>query len=185
MNLDDLNKKQEYSDGKYSVYSFSKGDKNFKKLICEQESICILPFDVNENSQIKNVYLAKYQDHLNNDFGFTCISKTFNRNDHDSYFEAVEQSLINELGLKQVDVNDIYFLGKVKHGIPFSKEYKCYAINLSNYSDDSRGYLPTGFQPNSHIESIEKVRFTRFLKGDVSDSLALSCAMLLLSYISE
>lgn len=187
MNLSDLdfNKKQEYSDGKYSVYSFSKGDKNFKKIVCDQESICIIPFDLNEHEQIKNIYLAKYKDHLTGEIEYTCISDTFNKNEHDSYFEAVERCLEDDFGLKNIDVNDTYFLGKIKHGVPFSKEYRCYAVNLNNYSQNPSGYVAAGLNPNPQIVSMEKVRFNRILKGDISDSLALSCAMLLLSYFSE
>lgn len=181
----DFSKKQEYTDGKYSIYSFSKDNQNFKKIVCDLESVCIIPFDLNEHDQIKNIYLTKYKDHLSDSLEFTCISDTFNKNEHDSYFEAMEQCLSDQLGLSNIDVNSTYFLGSVKHGVPFSKEYRCYAVNLTNYGHSPSGFIPSGLKPNSHFESIEKVRFNRILKGEVCDSLALSCAMLLLSYFSE
>jgi len=180
-----FDKKQEYTDGKYSMYSFSSNGGNFRRLACSEESICILPFDLNEHDQVKNIYLAKYKDHLLGGVDFTCITDTFDKNKFDSYYNAVEDCAHNELGLSDTDINDIYFLGKVKHGVPFSKEYRCYGINLSNYMKDPSGFSVAGFNPNTNVQSIEKVRFNRLLKGEVSDSIALSCSLLLLSYFSE
>lgn len=183
-NNSNLSKIQDYTDGKYSVYTFSGDNRRAKRLVCESESICILPFDLNEHNQIKHLYVAKYQDYLSNGVGFTCITDTLNKDEFDSYYDAVDSCLKNEMGLNQVDVNDVYFLGKVQHSLPFSKEFRCYGINLSKYAGPE-GFIISGINPNAHIVSIEKIRFNRLLKGEVADSLALSCAMLLLSYLSE
>lgn len=181
----EIQKNQEYTDGKYSVYSFSnKNGAAAKRIACSQESICILPFDVNEHGQIKNVYLSKYTDYLSDKNSVGCITDSINQDEFDTYFDAVNACIKNELGLSQVEVDDVYFLGKVNHGIPFSKEYKCYGLNLSRFSDPS-DFVVSGLNPNPHINSIEKVRFTRVLNGEISDSLALSCSLLLLSYLDS
>lgn len=180
-----FDKKEEYNDGKYSMYSFSGNNGKFRRLACSEESICVLPFDLNERGQIKNIYLAKYMDHLLGGVGFTCITDTFNKDQFDSYYNAVESCLADEMGLNDIHVNDTYLLGTVRHGVPFSKEYKCYGVNLTNHMEDPSGYTPIGLNPNQNIRSIEKVRFTRLLNGDIQDSLALSCSLLLISYFSD
>jgi hypothetical protein len=181
----DLNKKQEYSDGKYSVYTFSGDSGNFKRLACQQESICLLPFDLNEHGQIRNIYLSKYKDHLLGGTGLTCVTDTFDKNEYDSHYSAIEDCVKNELGISEVNVNSSFYLGKVRHGIPFSKEYRCYGINLSEYMPEPVGFTATGVKPNPRFDSIEKVKFNRILKGEIADSLVLSCSILLLSYFSE
>lgn len=185
MTLSNFNKKEEYNDGKYKVYSFSGEKGNFRRLSCSSESICILPFDVNENNQITNVYLSRYKDHLTGKDEYTCMTKTFNPLNADSYFDLVENCVADELGLKEFELDDAFLLGKVKHGVPFSKEYRCYGINLSNYMQDPSGYVVKGAVPNPKMDSIDRIKFNRILKGEVNDTLALSCAMLLISYISE
>ena len=64
MNKEHVIEKEEYLDGKYKVISV-KGEKgDFKRAIALNDSICILPFDMNENGQIKNVYLHGFHDHV-------------------------------------------------------------------------------------------------------------------------
>ena len=185
MNLSDHNKLQEYTDDKYSVYSFQQGDgSKVRRITCAGESICILPFDLNEHRQVKHVYLAKHDDYITGKPIVTCISDTLNQDEHDTYLEAVSSCLKNEMGLTQIDVDDIYFLGKLHHSLPFSKEFRCFGVNLSKFID-SGDFAIAGFKPNPHVASIEKVRLNRLVKGEVTDSLALSCALLLLSYLSE
>ena len=182
-----LSKKDDYTDGKYSVHSFSSTDAKFKRIVCKSESICIIPFDLNDKGEIRNVYLAKYKDHLNNQTSLTCIFDSFDRDQFDSYFESVEDCLEKEIGFKDVDINDIYYLGKVNHSIPFSKEFRCYAVDLSKYSDDPAGYSskPVDLYTVARGRMIEKVKFTKVLKGDIPDSLVLSASLLLLSQFSE
>lgn len=180
------NRKHEYSDDKFSVVSFSSDKGKFKRIAAKDTSICILPFDTNEQGQIRNVYLFKYKDYLSDSDETRCITETVDPNVTDSYFEAVLSCLTREAGISGVEVDHVFYLGKVKHTIPFSKEYLCCAVNISDKMDQD-GNLATlpGVEPASHFHSIEKVRFTRLLKGEVCDSLALACSTLLLSYLSE
>jgi hypothetical protein len=189
MNLGDLqfNKKQEYSDGKYSIFSFSGEKGKFRRLVCEQESICIFPFDLNENNQIRNVYVSKYHDYHTNSPETRCITKTFDSNRFESHYEALCDYLKQEFGIDNLELNDVYYLGKVKHTVPFSKEYRCYGINLSSISDSPEGFnlsLPQS-ELNNKLHSIEKIKFNRVISGEVNDSLSLSCALLLLSYLND
>lgn len=189
MNLGDLqfNKKQEYSDGKYSVFSFSGEKGKFRRISCEQESICIFPFDLNENNQIRNIYVSKYHDYLSNSPETRCITKTFDPNRFESHYEALCDYLKKELGITDIELNDVYYLGKVKHTVPFSKEYRCYGINLSGLSDSPEGFATKLSQSelDTKLHSIERIKFNRLFSGDVTDSLSLSCAMLLLSYLND
>jgi len=182
-----LSRKEDYSDGKYSVHSFLGDGGAFKRITCDQESICVIPFDTDESGKIRNVYLAKHQDHLTDGHMLTCINDSFDRDEFDSYYDAVESCLKNEAGLSEVDVNDVYYLGKIQHTLPFSKEYRCYAVDLSNSSPDPTGFSfkPQDFSTAARVRSLEKVRFNRVAKGEVPDTLTLSCCLLLLSYLSE
>jgi hypothetical protein len=172
-----LDKREEFSDGKYSVHTFLDQDKKFRRLSCDSESICILPFELNESNQIKNVYLLKYDDYLLGGSKFTCVTDTFNKDKYDSHFLAVEDCLNEKMEISNIDINDCYFLGTVSHGLPFSKEYRCYAVNIT--SDISKP------GSSSFFSDIEKIRFNRVINGNFPDSLILSCSLLLLSYFSE
>jgi hypothetical protein len=182
-----FNKKQEYSDGKYSIFSFSGEKGKFRRLVCNQESICIFPFDANENNQIKNVFVSKYHDYHTNSPETCCITRTFDENKFESHYDALCEILKEEIGVDSVELDDIYYLGKVKHTIPFSKEYRCYGVNLSKYSDSPGGFsisLPQS-ENDSRLKSVERIKFNRVLNGEITDSLSLSCAMLLLSYLND
>lgn len=189
MNLGNIpfNKKKEYSDGKYSIFSFSGEKGKFRRLSCEKAGLCVFPFDLNENDQVKNVYLKKYHDYLTNSPETKCLTKTFDPNQFDSHYEALCDMLKSELGIDRVDVNDVYYLGKVKHTAPYSHEYRCYGVNLSKHTED-----PSGFKVNvpqteldNRLHTIDRVKFNRIVSGEVCDSLSLSCAMLLLSYLND
>ena len=180
------NKKQEYSDDKFSILNFSNDKGKFKRIEAKDESLCILPFDTNEQGQIKNVYLFKYKDYLSDSDESRCITETLDPNTSDSYYEAVVSCLNREAGISEMDVDQVFYLGKVKHTVPFTKSYRCYAVNISDHLNQE-GNLATlpGVEPSQHFHSVEKVRFNRLLKGEVCDSLALACSALLLSYLSE
>lgn len=181
-----LDKKQEYTDDKFEVLSFY-GDKGkFKRISSKEKSICILPFDTNDQGQIRNVFLFKYKDYLSDAEESRCITETYDPNVSDSSFEIVLSCLNREAGITAVDVDHVLYLGKIKHTIPFTKEYSCFAVNISDKldQDGNLAKLP-GVEPANHFHSVEKVRFTRLLKGEVCDSLALACSTLLLSYLSE
>lgn len=181
MNQNNLqfNQKEEFSDGKYSIHSFSNLDKTFRRISCKEESICIIPFELNETNQITSVYLLKYTDYLLNGEKFTCLTKTFNQNKFDSYFLAVEDYLHQKLGISELEVNDLYLLGKVTHGLPFSKEYKCYGVNVTNFISASTLSL------SDPLNSVQRIKFTKVINGDISDSLVLSSSLLLLSYFLD
>lgn len=182
MNKEHVIEKEEYLDGKYKVISVEGEKGDFKRAIALNDSICILPFDMNENGQIKNVYLHGFHDHVLNRPNKKCITRTLHPDDFDTYHDSLISCISDELGVEKVDPNDIYYLGNVQHGAPFHKTYKTYAINLNQYSDE-----PTGFSysnPNAK-HALDKVRLSRVVNGEVSDSLVLSCTLLLLSYISE
>jgi hypothetical protein len=185
MKPDTFNSKEEYADDSYKVLNFSGEKGEFKRISCSKEAICLLPFDLNENGQIKNVYLAKYYDYLLTDENHRCLTATLKPDEFETYHESLIQCIEDELGLNEVEVDDLYYLGQVRHTVPFTKTYKCYAINLNNYSEDPSGFMPKLANPESRMHSVDKVRFSRVINGEILDSLTLSCAILLLSYIQE
>jgi hypothetical protein len=189
MNLNNLkfDKKQEYSDGKYSIFSFSGEKGKFKRLSCDSTSICVIPFNTNDNNQVKNVFLAKYQDYLSNSLELRCISDTVDLDKFDSYYSALLDCVKHELNLENIDVNDIYYLGKIKHTVPFSKEYRCYGVNISSFSDTSSNFTPTlnSSELDNRLHTLETVKFSRVLSGEICDSLTLSASLLLLSYLND
>lgn len=180
-----VNKNEEYSDGKYSVLNFTKDTSKFTRIVCNQESICLIPFDVNEHNQIKNIYLAKYHDYVTDAESHKCVTGSLKPDEFSTFHESLVNCIDDELGLTDVDVNDLFYLGTVKHGVPFNKSYKCYAVNVTNYSDDVSGFTPMITNPESRLHKIDKVRFNRLANGEINDSLALSGTLLLLSYLSE
>lgn len=171
-----LDKKEEFSDGKYSMYTFSDSTKKYRRLACDHESICLLPFELNESGYIRNLFLQKYDDYLLGGSKFTCITNTFDKDYYDSHFLAVEDCCKDLFGIADINVNDAYFLGTVSHGIPFSKDYRCYAVNITPFLSEGH---------KVHLSEIEKVKFSKVLNGSFPDSLVLSCSLLLLSYFSE
>jgi len=178
---------QEYTDGKYSIVNLSGEKGTFKRITSADEGICIVPFDTNPSGQVKNLYLCKYQDYLSNSNERRCLTCTFDKNKFDSYYDAVLSCIKDELGIDSVPVNEIFYLGKIKHTHPFTKNYSCFAINLTNYSDEIQGFSPnlSHDQLDKKPHTIEKVKFSRIVKGEISDSLALACSTLLLSYLQD
>lgn len=179
----DFKSSETFGDGKYKVLNISHGDTNLRRVVCETDSICIIPFDTN-GRQIKNVYLAKYMDYLTDQKGHTCVSMECKSNP-DSEWEEISSIIKNELAL-DADVNDVFFLGKIQHNLPFTKSYKCYGLNLDKYSKDLNGFTLdiSDDEKESKLYQLDKIRFTRVLNGDIEDSLTLSAALLLISYMS-
>jgi hypothetical protein len=173
---------EEYQDGKYRVFSLSDGNSNLRRVVCDKEGICLIPFDT-DGGKIKNVYLAKYMDYLSNEQGHTCITSDF-KDESDTIFEELDNIINGELGVS-ADVNDMYLLGNIKHNLPFSKTYKCYGLNLDNHSKDLNGFKLdlSDDELDKKLYSLDKVKLTRVLKGDIEDSLCMSAALLLISYI--
>lgn len=176
--------KEEYQDGKYKVLSLSDGTHNLRRIVCESDGICIIPFDVNNNNKIKNIYLAKYLDYLNNEYEYTCIC-TEAKGDNDSEFDEISEYINSELGIKP-NINDLYYLGSIKHQLPFSKKYKCYGLDLTNHAKDPSGFTISisDSEKENKLYTLEKIRFNRVLNGDISDSLCLSATLLLISILN-
>jgi hypothetical protein len=185
MKIDQFNPNEEYSDDKFKIINFTGEKGNFKRISCLKEAICLLPFDLNENDQIKNAYLSKYHDYVLNGQSNKCITATLEPDEFDTYHESLTTCIDNELGLSDVDIDDIFYLGQIQHTVPFTKTYKCYAINLTKYSEDPSGFTPRILNPDDRLHTIDKVRFSRIMNGEISDSLVLACSLLLLSYIQE
>lgn len=180
--INKIENEEVYSDGKYKFLKIHKNGSQVNRITCESDGICILPFDTN-NGKIKNLYLSKYSDYLTGEDSYTCINND-SRDDFSTQYEDIEDLIKVELGV-DISIDDLYFLGNIKHGIPFSKSYKCYGLNLDNYSDDLNGFSPkiSKDEIESKPYSLSKVRFNRILNGDVDDSLCLSSTMLLISYL--
>lgn len=175
---------EQYQDGKYRFLSMSNGESNLRRVVCDTDGIILIPFDTSGDN-IRNVYLAKYLDYLTNEQGYTCITAEDNPST-DSDFEELHEIINVELGI-DADVNDIYFLGSIKHNLPFSKNYKCYALNLDNYAKDLNGFtldLPDT-EKDKKLYSLHKIKVTRILKGDVDDSITLAAILLLTSYLDD
>jgi len=174
--------KEEYQDGKYRVVSMSNGKSNLRRVVCDVDGICLIPFDT-QGDKVKNVYLARYVDYLSNDQGHTCITSDFKENT-DTMFEELHELVNGELGV-DADVNDLYFLGNIKHNLPFSKTYKCYGLNLDNHSKDLNGFSIdlSDDEKDKKLYILDKIKLTRVLRGDIEDSLAMSAALLLISYV--
>lgn len=185
MKINEITPVKVYSDDKFTILDFTGDKAKFKRITSAKEAICLLPFDVNENDQIKNVYLAKYHDYVLNGESNRCITATLEPDEFDTYHESLTDCIDHELGLANIEVDDIFYLGQVQHTVPFTKTYKCYAVNLTKYSEDPTGFTPKILNSEDRLHSVDKVRFSRIMKGEISDSLVLSCSLLLLSYISE
>ena len=185
MKTDQFDSKEEYIDDKFKVISFTGNNGNFKRISSEKEAICLLPFDVNENDQIKNIYLSKYHDYVLNEVTHKCITSTLEPDEFDTYHESLSKCIDHELGIDDVDIDDIFYLGQIQHTIPFTKTYKCYAINLTSHGEEPSGFMPKILDPEARLHSINRVRFSRIMKGEICDTLTLSCSLLLLSYLSE
>lgn len=184
MTNNEFKNSEQYSDGKYRILKISDGVRDLRRITCETEGICLIPFDTSDG-KIKNVYLAKQVDYLRNENSHSCICLD-SSGSHGSDFEEVESICKNELNI-DCDVNDVYYLGKIKHQFPFTKSYKCYAINLDNHTKDLNGFvlnIPKSEEEN-RIYALDKVRFNRILNGEVEDSLCLSSATLLISYLNS
>jgi hypothetical protein len=175
---------EKYSDGKYRILDITNGDVNLRRVICETEGICLIPFDTSDG-KIKNIYLARYLDYLDGDHGHTCISHE-STGEYSSNFDEISAICKNDLNI-DCDVNDVYYLGKIQHKLPFTKSYKCYGLNLDQYSKDVSGFnldLPKS-DLEKRLYTLDKIRITRVLNGEIEDSLSMSAALLLISYINS
>lgn len=172
---DQIPNEEVFDDGKYRIVKFKNGEHDHRKLVCNTDSICVLPFDTKDGN-INSVYLNKSNDYLSGDEFSSCIVNDTNYN-NDSEFSEVCSVIEKSLGLNEVDVNDLFYIGKVKHNMPFYKNYRCYGVNLDNYISNIN-------ESGLKDKGIEKIKFNKVINsGEVHDSLCLSSALLLLSYL--
>tara|TARA_B100000497_G_scaffold115895_1_gene139833 strand:- start:548 stop:1072 length:525 start_codon:yes stop_codon:yes gene_type:complete len=173
--MNDLTKDEIFNDGKYKVVSIKGDNVDHRKLVCETDSICILPFDTKDGN-IDSTYLVSSSDYLNGDTFNSCITSDTKYNT-DAQFSEVCKIITDTIGISNIDVEDLYYIGKVKHNMPFYKSYRCYAFSLDNYIDKiDESKLKDG--------GIDKVKFNNIVNsGSLHDSLCLSCSLLLLSYL--
>ena len=170
-----MNSNEIFNDGKYKIVRFNDDAVDHRKITCNTDTVCVLPFDT-KNGNISSVYLQRLTDYLNNDEFKSCINVDTKYNDN-SEFSGVSKIISDKLGLTNIDVEDLFFIGKVKHNVPFSKSYRCYAINLDNYISNIN-------EADLESNNIEKVKFNTVVNsGELHDSICLSCSLLLLSYL--
>lgn len=164
-----------FNDGKYRIIRFSDDKSDHRKIVCNTDTVCVLPFDTKDGN-ISSVYLENLTDYLSNNEFRSCITVDTKYNS-DSQFSEVSKIISDKLGITDINVEDLFFIGKVKHNIPFNKAYRCYAINLDNYINNIDFY-------NLESNKIEKVKFNTVVNsGELHDSICLSCSLLLLSYL--
>jgi hypothetical protein len=170
-----LSQEELFNDGKYKMLAVTNGEKHHRKLSCKTDGVCIIPFEVSGDN-ISKVYLSKSTDYSSaHDFN-TCITFESTHNEG-SEFAEVSKGITDALGLEDVQINTVFFLGKIKHNFPFSKSYRCYGIKMDRYIQHADGF-------NLENEKIEKVDFNKVVSsGDVHDSLCLSASLLLISYL--
>lgn len=176
---------EKFTDDKYKFHEISNGSKNLRRITCDSDSICIIPFDTRDG-KISNIYLAGFVDFLNEKEGHTCISVDCKKEGYSSQFEEVSDIIKNELNIN-IDVDDLYFLGNINHNLPFTKKYKCYGVNLDDYANSMDGFkldIPDA-ERQTRLYSLDKIRFSRVINGDISDSICLSASLLLSAYINN
>lgn len=175
-----------YDDDNFELFSIDSGNTKLQRGRSKSESVCILPFDINDSNQVKNVYLLKCNDFIGDESVYSCLTEDINNNlDGDSY-DTFKRCVHKDLAIKTPNIDSCYYLGKISHTIPFSKSYYCYGLCLNNYIKSPDGFKPDlpKEEVNGNYYTIEKTRFSRAIKGEVSDSLVLASCMLLISYIS-
>jgi hypothetical protein len=182
----EYNKSNLYNDDNFELHSISVGDLNIQRSKDKSDSICVLMFDLNESGKIINLYLLKQMDYINDGTCLSCLIEDINHNIDDDSFDTFKRCIDKDLAIKNVNVDSCYYLGKINHNVPFSKTYSCYGLCLNDYIKSPEGFKLD--MPESEIDgktySIEKMKFSRAIKGECSDSLVLSSCMLLISYIS-
>jgi len=170
-----LNNEEVFNDGKYRVVNVKGENFDHRKVVCNTDSICIIPFITVDNN-IGNVYLTKVSDYVSGDSFNSCIVNDTKYN-NDSEFSEVTSIIADKLGVTDINVEDLFFIGKVKHNMPFYKGYRCYGMNLDNYTDQLNSI-------NLEEKGLEKVKFNTVVNsGQLHDSLCLSASLLLLSYL--
>lgn len=174
---------EQFADNKYKFHELTNGDKNLRRITCDTDSICLIPFDT-RSDKISHIYLARFTDFLNEKEGHTCITVDCKKEGYGSNFEEVSDIIKNELNI-DVELDDLYYLGDIDHNLPFSKKHKCYGIKLDDYSKDMNGFKLdiSDDERKTKLYSLDKIKFSRVANGDINDSLCLSATLLLTAYI--
>jgi hypothetical protein len=176
-----------YNDDSFELVSINAGDDTLKKGRCKSEAVCILPFDLSEQNKIKDLYLLKQEDFFNKNVIRTCLTEDINDSIDDDSFDTFKRCIHKDLAIKNFNnIDSCYYLGKISHTDPIVKDYYCYGICLNDYIKGPNGFtpdLPTE-EVNGKYYTLDKIRFSKAIKGEVNDSLVLSSCMLLISYIS-
>jgi len=115
---------EKYSDGKYSFYEISDGSNAHRRINCETEGVCLLPFDLNDHGQIHHVYLQKYLDYFNGAQEYCCVHQDIDPEQDHSHYDALLRACEKEFAMNDIEVDNIFYLGKVSHTVPFSKTYR-------------------------------------------------------------
>ena len=180
------NKSNLYDDNNFELFSIEVGDSKIQRSRDKSDAICLLMFDINDDGKISNLYLLKQIDYLNDDKYLSCLVEDINTNIDDDSFDTLKRCISKDLAIKNLNVDSCYYLGKIDHNVPFLKTYSCYGLCLNDYIKSPDGFkldMPEA-EINGKTYSIEKMKFSRAIKGECSDSLVLSSCMLLISYIS-
>lgn len=188
MKITDFTKTGKYEDDDLEIFDVTANNQTLARGRHKRDTICVIPFDVNQQGQISGIYLAKHYDFNNNTNGYSCVTEDYDSSTDTDSYDTFIRSLNKDLGLSDVAVSDeaCYYLGKICHSIPHHKTYHCYAIDVTKLSTNPKGFSPKIPQEelDSKLYSIEKVKFNRVIKGEVNDSLALAGTLLLISYLS-
>ena len=165
-----------FNDGKYKMLAVSSGEAHHRKLSCKTDGVCIIPFETS-NDQISKVYLQDSTDYVSEQTFNTAI--TFeSTHSEGSEFVEVSKGIEDSLGIKDIDINSVFFLGKIKHNFPFKKSYRCYGVKMDSHSSESDGFKL------DESKKIVKVNFNKVIgNGEVHDSLCLAGSLLLISYL--
>ena len=174
------------NDDNLEINWISDGENGFQRSVDSKQAVSILLFDLTDNMKINNIYLLKQQDYSNGESCKSCLIEDVNSNVDDDAYDTFLRCVEKDLDIKDPNIDSCYYLGKINHNIPFKKTYSCYALCLNDYIKS-----PDGFKldiPEEVIDgkkySLEKMKFSRVIKGECQDSLVLSSCMLLLSYLS-
>ena len=117
-----------YDDDNFELFAIDSNDFKLQRGRSKLDSVCILPFDINESNQVKNIYLLKQQDFINKDSAYCCLTEDINYGiDGDSY-DTFKRCINKDLAIKSPNIDSCYYLGKISHTVPFSKSYYCYGL---------------------------------------------------------
>ena len=188
MKITDYTKTSKYDDEDVEIFSVAANNKTVTRGRHKNESICVIPFDMNEQNQISGIYLAKHFDFTANTNIHSAVTEDFDPSSDSDSYETFMRSVNKDLGLSDSSIPDdaSYYLGKICHNFPYHKTYHCYALNVTNLANTPQGFKPKlpKEETDAKLYTIDRVKFNRVVKGEVNDSLTLAGTLLLISYLS-